>query len=112
MPAQTVIKLRRGTAAQWTAAQTAAGATPVLAAGEQGYETDTGKLKIGDGTALWGALSYANLGGAIPQTQVTNLPLFNASSPAQDQVLMYNSTTQRWVNAPLPTLHPLLLIGA
>lgn len=44
------IKFRRGTAAQWTAAN------PVLAAGEPGLETDTGKHKIGDGTTAWNGL--------------------------------------------------------
>lgn len=43
---------RRGTAAQWTAAD------PILAGGEIGFETDTGQFKIGDGTSLWSALSY------------------------------------------------------
>ena len=43
---------RRGTAAQWTAANS------VLAAGEIGFETDTGKFKIGDGTNTWTNLSY------------------------------------------------------
>ena len=43
---------RRGTAAQWT------GANPTLAAGEIGYETDTGKFKIGNGSSTWGALNY------------------------------------------------------
>ena len=43
---------RRGTAAQWT------GANPTLAAGEIGYETDTGKFKIGNGSSAWGALNY------------------------------------------------------
>ena len=43
---------RRGTAAQWTAAN------PVLGAGEIGFETDTGKFKIGDGTNQWGSLDY------------------------------------------------------
>ena len=52
MPAQTVIKLRRDTAANWDTTN------PVLAAGEQGYETDTGLIKIGDGTTAWGALNY------------------------------------------------------
>jgi hypothetical protein len=47
MPAQTVIKLRRGTAAQWTSAN------PVLAAGEIGIETDTQRSKYGDGTTAW-----------------------------------------------------------
>lgn len=46
------IRWRRGTAAQWRAAAT------VLAAGEPGYETDTGRHKIGDGTTPWGELPY------------------------------------------------------
>jgi hypothetical protein len=44
------IQLRRGTAAQWTAAN------PILVAGEPGLETDTQKLKIGDGTTAWASL--------------------------------------------------------
>jgi hypothetical protein len=55
MPVQTVIKLRRDTAANW------ASTNPTLAAGEQGYETDTGLSKIGDGTTAWDALSYASV---------------------------------------------------
>lgn len=43
---------RRGTAAQWTAAN------PVLGVGELGFETDTKKSKRGDGTTAWNALSY------------------------------------------------------
>jgi len=43
---------RRGTAAEWTAAN------PTLLAGEPGYETDTGKLKIGDGATAWATLAY------------------------------------------------------
>ena len=53
MPAQTVIKLRRSTAAQWTSAN------PVLGAGEPGLETDTNKVKFGDGTTAWDALPYS-----------------------------------------------------
>lgn len=53
MPVQTVIKLRRDTAANW------ASTNPILAAGEQGYESDTGLSKIGDGINAWGALPYA-----------------------------------------------------
>jgi hypothetical protein len=48
----TRMQQRRGTAAQWT------GANPTLAAGEIGYETDTGKFKIGNGSSAWGALNY------------------------------------------------------
>ncbi len=43
---------RRGTAAQWTSAN------PILAAGEIGFETDTNKFKIGDGTNRWASLTY------------------------------------------------------
>ncbi len=43
---------RRGTAAQWTAAN------PVLAAGEIGFETDTSKFKMGNGSSAWSALTY------------------------------------------------------
>ena len=48
----TTIQLRRGTAAQWTTAN------PTLAQGEVGLETDTGKLKIGNGSTVWTALGY------------------------------------------------------
>jgi hypothetical protein len=48
----TTIKLRRGTAAQWTLAN------PVLSSGEPGVETDTGLLKVGNGIADWLTLPY------------------------------------------------------
>lgn len=47
------IQLRRGTAAEWTAAN------PTLLPGEVGVETDTGKLKIGDGSTQWNSLAYS-----------------------------------------------------
>ena len=46
------LQLRRGTAAQWTSAN------PTLAAGEMGVETDTRKVKVGDGTTSWTSLDY------------------------------------------------------
>jgi len=64
----TQIQVRRDTAASWTTAQTVAGATPILAQGEIGFETDTGKFKIGDGTTLWGALTYATDGAKLTGT--------------------------------------------
>jgi hypothetical protein len=45
------IQLRRGTAAEWTAAN------PVLADGEPGLETDTGIMKIGNGVTAWNSLT-------------------------------------------------------
>lgn len=47
------IRLRRDTAANWMAAN------PVLLLAEAGWETDTGKLKIGDGSTAWNSLTYA-----------------------------------------------------
>ena len=54
MAVQTQIQIRRGTAAQWTSAN------PILASGEFGYETDTGKFKIGDGTTAWNSIAVLN----------------------------------------------------
>lgn len=52
----TRLEFRRGTAAAWTSAN------PVLTSGEPGYETDTGKFKIGDGATAWASLTYFTSG--------------------------------------------------
>jgi len=52
MPVNTRLQLRRGTASGWTSAN------PILYAGEIGYETDSGRFKIGDGTTSWTSLDY------------------------------------------------------
>jgi hypothetical protein len=49
-------QLRRGTAAEWTAAD------PVLAEGEIGIETDTDLLKIGNGVDVWSLRPYIGTG--------------------------------------------------
>ena len=48
----TRIKLRRDTATRWQ------NINPVLSLGEPGCETDTGKMKIGDGVKTWNTLNY------------------------------------------------------
>lgn len=48
----TKIQLRNGTAAEWTAKN------PVLLKGEMGIETDTHKIKVGDGSTQWSELTY------------------------------------------------------
>jgi hypothetical protein len=73
MPVQTSIRLRRGTAAQWTSTN------PVLAAGEMGVETDTRKFKFGNGTSPWTSLAYgvgsvAAEGITIEWADITNKP--------------------------------------
>jgi hypothetical protein len=55
-----IIQWRKGTASQWTTAN------PVLAVGEPGFETDTGKFKVGDGATAWTSLAYASGGGSLP----------------------------------------------
>jgi hypothetical protein len=88
MAVQTVIKLRRDTAANW------ASVNPTLASGEEGLETDTGKKKIGNGTSAWNSLSYSNPGGAIPQSQVTNLTSdLSAKAPASSPTFSGTITT-------------------
>ena len=56
MAVVTQIQVRRGTASQWTSAN------PTLSAGEWGFETDTGKVKIGDGTTAWNSEPYIGAG--------------------------------------------------
>jgi hypothetical protein len=64
MPVVTQVQVRRGTAAQWTSAN------PTLASGEQGFETDTLKLKIGNGSTAWNSLAYVATGATGTVTSV------------------------------------------
>lgn len=66
MPRRDLSQVRRGTAAQWTAVN------PILAAGEAGYETDTNKLKYGNGSTAWNSLDYL-LPDATPDPNTTLL---------------------------------------
>lgn len=54
------IQLRRGTAANWTSVN------PTLASGEAGVETDTGRVKFGNGTSAWNSLAYPPIAGGVP----------------------------------------------
>lgn len=53
MPVNTRLQVRRGLASNWT------NTNPILYAGEIGYETDSNRFKIGDGTTSWSSLDYA-----------------------------------------------------
>ena len=52
-----IIQIRRDTAANWVVAN------PTLAQGELGFETDTLKLKLGDGVTAWNGLAYYSSAG-------------------------------------------------
>lgn len=58
-----LIQFRKGTAAQWTAAN------PTLANGEPGWESDTKKVKIGDGSTAWNSLAYIGASGNVPTSR-------------------------------------------
>ncbi|MGK2938078.1 MAG: hypothetical protein ACSLFR_09800, partial [Solirubrobacteraceae bacterium] len=59
---RTTDQIKRGLASAWTTQN------PVLLAGQLGVETDTRRMKVGDGTAAWNALSYFN---ALPEAVAT-----------------------------------------
>lgn len=84
------VRIKSKTAAAWSAAN------PVLAADEPARETDTGKLKIGDGTTPWQALPYTidpTLSAAQPVTpslvwRVTNGWLYVKPNAAVDDPIL------------------------
>tara|TARA_R110000796_G_scaffold76589_6_gene171222 strand:+ start:869 stop:1696 length:828 start_codon:yes stop_codon:yes gene_type:complete len=82
------IQLRSGTAAAWTAAN------PTLAQGELGLETDTLKMKLGDGVTAWTAplayWGYASLDG-INDVTITAI--------ASGEILKWNGSA--WINQTL-----------
>lgn len=51
----TRIKLRRSSSSEWNSSN------PVLDIGEAGYETDSKRLKIGDGLTAWSGLDYVRI---------------------------------------------------
>lgn len=67
MAVVTQIQVRRGTASQWTSTN------PTLAAGEWGFETDTAKVKIGNGSTAWNSLGYQGAGDIEGVTAGTGL---------------------------------------
>lgn len=82
------IQLKRATASQWTSANT------VLFAGEIGYETDTNKFKIGDGTTAWTSLSYFN--GNLSGSNLNDLLDVTITSAANGDFLRWNGSA--WIN--------------
>jgi hypothetical protein len=75
MAVVTQIQVRRGTASQWTSTN------PTLAAGEWGFETDTGKAKIGNGSSTWTSLSYFGGAGDVTLNGVQTLTNKTLTAP-------------------------------
>lgn len=59
------IQVRRGTAANWALEN------PTLSPGELAFETDTGKIKVGTGSADWDTLPYAGMTPTEVATAIT-----------------------------------------
>lgn len=66
---------RRATLEQWLLAN------PVLAAGEIGFETDTGSFKIGDGVNTWDLLDYFDSATTLQGTIDDYVPLSQKGQP-------------------------------
>ncbi len=79
------LRLRHDTAANWTSRN------PVLLAGEVGVETDTNKVKVGNGTTAWNSLPYlagegggggaSNLDGGTPSTTYGGTTAIDGGTP-------------------------------
>jgi len=80
------LQLRRGNAAQWTAAN------PLLSEGEMAVELDTGKFKVGNGIKLWNQLEYTtNFGDQDVKNSVVNF-LTNSTGTVN---WVYNTLTNQ-----------------
>lgn len=84
----TRIQVRRDLAANWT------GST-VLASGEIAYETDTGNVKIGDGSTTWTNLDYVAI--ANKSSSATDI---NDSTYRVMGRFFLDTTTGSWTNLP------------
>ena len=82
------IQLKRSTAASWTSNN------PVLYVGEIGYETDTKKFKIGDGSTAWTSLTYSSI--PLPLSSINDLGDVTITSAADGDFLRWNGTA--WIN--------------
>ena len=90
----TTIKFRRDTSANWTSVN------PIPAQGEPCYETDTGKLKIGNGSDTYTTLPYVSDGGGssgdLPiatSTTLGGIKVGNNLSITEDGTLSANAGT-------------------
>lgn len=63
---KTTFQFRRGLSEAWTRNN------PTLAAGEPGFELDTYRLKIGDGTTPWNELAYFGAVGVLRRDNLYN----------------------------------------
>ncbi len=79
---------RRGTASQWSTAN------PILNAGEMGWESDTNKFKIGDGTNHWADLDYfADINSTVNPAFGTSITFEGATADSYETTLLVTDPT-------------------
>ena len=84
----TRMQQRRGTASQWTTAN------PILNAGEMGWESDTNKFKIGDGTNHWANLDYfADINSTVNPAFGTSIVFEGATADSYETTLQVTDPT-------------------
>jgi hypothetical protein len=82
------IQFRRGTAAEWTAAN------PTLSQGEAGYEYDTGRFKVGNGLSPWNSLTYSSgVTGPTGPTSTLSVGSVNTLSPGTNATVTNSGTS-------------------
>ena len=82
------IQLKRTTASAWTSLN------PTLDNGEIGYETDTAKFKIGNGSTAWTSLAYANANLSVASLDA--LSDVTITSATNGDFLRWNGSA--WIN--------------
>lgn len=83
------IQLKRTTASAWTSLN------PTLDVGEIGFETDTKKFKIGDGSTVWTSLPYSITANLASGT-LNDLGDVTITSAANGDFLRWNGSA--WIN--------------
>lgn len=95
----TKIQLRHDTAANWTSIN------PILAVGEAGFETDTNKIKLGDGTKNYNDLEYL-----VSNSDISDKLNTDGSNVAEEfilnnDIIEFNPQTSLEVNSELVTIN-------
>jgi hypothetical protein len=91
------IQIRRDTAANWTSTN------PILAAGEFGYELNTGLGKMGNGSDHWNTLSYFAHGNVLGPASATD-----------GHLAIFDSTTGKLIKdgGAVPSAHDVVTLDA
>lgn len=82
------VQIRRDTSSNWNTND------PTLLDGEFGYETDTGRYKIGNGIDVWSGLTYSLVGITGPQGATGSINILSVpgstSSPGSTGDFAFN----------------------